>query len=134
MIAATLPEKVADLELLAHRTWPCRKEEKLGDWVLREADGFTRRANSCLAIGDCGFSLEDAVAKVEAWYRSRELEPCFKITSSAPSELDALLGDEGWNIATPSIVMARNLGQESSSLPVELSASAIPDSDWLRTV
>jgi len=134
MMAAASPEKVADLELLAHRTWPCRKEEKQGDWVLREADGFTRRANSCLAIGDCGFSLEEAVAKVESWFRSRELEPCFKITSAAPDGLDAHLVDKGWSIATPSIVMIRKLGQESSSLPGELTASAIPASDWLRTV
>lgn len=134
MIGAALPEKVAELELLAHRTWPCRKDEKLGDWVLREADGFTRRANSCLAIGDAALALTDSVATVEDWYRSRELEPCFKITSAAPDGLDDLLGDKGWNLATPSIVMTRKLGQESSTLPSELSASAIPDSDWLRTV
>lgn len=127
-------KKITELELLAHRTWPCRKEEKIGDWVLREADGFTRRANSCLAIGDAAKPLPESVIAVEAWYRERELEPCFKITSSAPSELDMLLGEKGWTIATPSIVMNRTLGQESSSLPVELSASAIPDSDWLRTV
>lgn len=127
-------QRTAALEDLAHRTWPCRKVEKMGDWVLREADGFTRRANSCLPLGDCGLQLEDSVAHVESWYRSRDLEPCIKITPGAPAGLDNLLGEKNWHIATPSLVMTRKIGQESGQIPSELSASAIPDSDWLRTV
>jgi len=128
------PADVAALEGLAHRTWPCRKEEKLGDWRLREADGFTRRANSCLALGDPGVPLPEAVERVEAWYRARDLEPCVKIVSGTDPELDTLLEARGWSVATPSLVLRRELGQEMSAFPSEFSASAIPDSTWLRTV
>lgn len=128
------PAEVADLEGLAHRTWPCRRDERLGDWILREADGFTRRANSCLAIGDPATPLDDAIDQAEAWYRARDLEPCVKICQDSPDGLDSLLEARGWSLATPSLVMQRNLGQKSSVLPPEFSASAIPDSDWLRTI
>lgn len=125
---------IHSLELLAHRTWPCRRDERLGDWILREADGFTRRANSCLAIGDPGIPLDQAIDRVEAWYRARDLEHCVKICPTSPDALDSLLEARGWSVATPSLVMHRSLGQKSSALPPEFSASAIPDSDWLRTV
>jgi len=127
-------ERTATLELLAHRTWPCRKEEPLGRWLLREADAFTRRANSCLAIGDPGAPLEQAVDRVESWYRSRDLEPCIKIVPGAADGLDSLLESRGWSVATPSLVLFRKLGQDLAKLPPEVSVSAIPDSDWLRTV
>lgn len=134
MTEAARVEKVTALEALAHRTWPCRKQEGLGGWLLREADGFTRRANSCLSLGDPGMPLADAVDRVEAWYRERDLEPCIKFTSAAPDGLDDLLAERVWKVATPSLVLRRDLSQELSPLPPEFSASAIPDSDWLRTV
>ncbi len=134
MIEVASQERVAELERLAHRTWPCRNQERMGDWILREADGFTRRANSCLAIGDSGLALEESVARVEAWFRSREIEPCFKITSAAPPELDRRLEELGWSITTPTITMIRRLEPEMSALAGELSVSAIPDSDWLQKV
>lgn len=125
---------IHSLELLAHRTWPSRVEEGLGDWLLRAADGFTRRANSCLTIGDPGMPLDQAIDRAEAWYRSRDLEPCVKIVPGSPSALDSLLESRGWAIATPSLTLVRELGQDHAKLPPEVSVSAIPDSDWLRTV
>lgn len=126
---------IHDLEGLAHRTWPCRQQDSLGDWILRDADGFTRRANSCLALGDPGLPLSDAIDRVEAWYRARHLEPCVKICpETAPDGLDALLEARGWAVATPSLVLRRDLRQDLSDPPPEFSASAIPDADWLRTV
>jgi len=125
---------VTDLEHLAHRTWPCRSQDHLGDWILREASGFTRRANSCLAVGDPGLDLHCAVDRIETWYRSRSLEPCVKITPDAPLELDGLLEKRGWTIATPSRTLLRDLGANPAVPPSELVVSAIPDTDWLRTV
>mgnify|MGYP000952827842 CR=1 FL=1 len=130
----TAPSCITASEHLAHRTWPCRAEESLGDWILREADGFTRRANSCLALGDPGMPLDDAVAAVEDWYRARDLEPCVKICPDAPEGLDHLLCARGWSVATPSLVLRRDLSRDSPASPPEFSASATPDADWLRTV
>ena len=45
------PDDVAALELLAARSWRGLEEERLGDWLLRAAGGFTGRANSVLVVG-----------------------------------------------------------------------------------
>ncbi len=41
---------------------------RLGDWLLRSADGWTGRANSALPIGDPDRPLAAAVDAVERWY------------------------------------------------------------------
>lgn len=125
---------IASLELLAHRTWPCRTEDRLGDWILRAADGFTRRANSCLALGDAGVALHEALERVEQWYRERELEPCFKIVPGADPRLDPLLQERGWEIVTPSRTLIRAIGPDLPAPGADFFGTRLPDPDWLRTV
>ena len=42
--------------------WQAPEQERLGDWLLRAAEGFTGRANSALPLGDPGSPLPEAVA------------------------------------------------------------------------
>lgn len=55
--------------------WQGTEQERLGDWLLRAAGGFTGRANSALPAGDPGMPVERAVAEVETWYSRRGLKP-----------------------------------------------------------
>src|SRR5438105_2661678 len=64
---------ILDLERAALAGWQAPQEARLGGWVLRAGEGFTGRANSCLAIGDPGRPIEEAVAEVCAWYAARGL-------------------------------------------------------------
>ncbi|HNY30597.1 MAG TPA: GNAT family N-acetyltransferase [Fibrobacteria bacterium] len=123
-------QQIADLELLAHRTWPSRIQESLGPWILRGNDGFTRRANSCLALGHPGADLESAIDQVESWYRKLGVEPCFKICAGAPDGLDALLERRGWPVATPTKVMAIAPTGTRPTSP-ELHIRLTPDDRWL---
>lgn len=94
-------------ELLAHRTWPCATESRLGGWLLRAASGFTRRANSALAIGSPGPCLDAALATLASWSLEQGITPCIKITPLAGPDLDAALELRGWSIATPALAMRR---------------------------
>ena len=51
---------IPDLEQRAALGWRAPGEERLGDWLLRAADGFTGRANSALATGHPGLPLDQA--------------------------------------------------------------------------
>jgi GNAT superfamily N-acetyltransferase len=59
--------------MLAH--WLPRDTERLGDWVLRAAGGFTNRGNSVLVTGSPGIPPAAAVEHVTAWYVARGLPP-----------------------------------------------------------
>ncbi|MGA8117878.1 MAG: GNAT family N-acetyltransferase, partial [Actinocatenispora sp.] len=45
---------VEELERIAAETWPAVHRDRLGDWLLRAAGGWTGRANSALVVGDPG--------------------------------------------------------------------------------
>ncbi len=68
-MAITIP----DLERRAALGWRAPEEERLGDWLLRAAGGFTGRANSALAVGDPGQPLDRAAGAVRDWYQARGL-------------------------------------------------------------
>ncbi|MER8047015.1 GNAT family N-acetyltransferase [Streptomyces sp. NPDC094032] len=69
--AATFPE----LARATARAWQPVESEPLGEWTLRAAGGFTRRANSALPLGDPGLPLDAALDRVREWYAARDLPP-----------------------------------------------------------
>ncbi|MEV1023914.1 GNAT family N-acetyltransferase [Streptomyces sp. NPDC050264] len=93
--SATYPE----LARVASRAWQPIESERLGEWELRAADGFTRRANSVLPVGDPGVPLADALDRVQDWYAARGL-PAYAQTATgaagAQEVLCAELEARGW--------------------------------------
>jgi ribosomal protein S18 acetylase RimI-like enzyme len=66
---------VARLESLCAEAWPALVDRPLGAWRLRAANGFTGRANSCLAVGDPGMPIDDALAVVREFAAAHEGVP-----------------------------------------------------------
>lgn len=93
--------RVEDLERAAALHWQAPETERLGDWLLRAAEGFTGRANSALPLGDPGLPLPAAVTAVEEWYRRRGLPPMIVVPQvllpGVPSDpLESLLAERNW--------------------------------------
>ena len=68
--------------------------EPLGDWLLRSGNGFTGRANSCLALGDPGLPYEQAITIIIDFYTGLGLEPRVQTVAGGPVE--QRLRDLGW--------------------------------------
>ncbi|AXI79292.1 GNAT family N-acetyltransferase [Peterkaempfera bronchialis] len=81
----------AELQRIAARGWPAMETAALGEWTLRAADGFTRRANSVQALGDPGLPLPAALDAVRDWYGARGLPALVEVT--VPGS-DAVLREE----------------------------------------
>lgn len=116
-----------ELERIAALGWRAIERELLGEWILRASGGFTARANSCLAVGDPGLPLADAVAAVERWYRARELPPRFQ----APPGFDP---GTGWTAAVPDHVMTAEIAHVVRGMVVpdaEVRVDDEPDDAWL---
>ena len=87
--------------------WPAIERERLGAWTLRFSDGFTRRANSVLPVGDPGVALEVAVGRCEAAYTARGLEPRFQLREGHTFEgVAELLSDRGYRPEYPATLLA----------------------------
>lgn len=92
-----------EAEVRALPLWLSPVSEPLGEWVLRAVPGErgrrSRRANSCLAIGDPGRSYDDALAAVADFYTARGLPVLAQ--AEAGSEVERALLDRGWRVLPP---------------------------------
>ncbi|MEH0546667.1 GNAT family N-acetyltransferase [Streptomyces sp. B21-105] len=88
-----------ELAGVAARAWRPVESARLGEWELRAAAGFTRRANSVLPLGDPGMPLDAALDAVRAWYGARGL-PAYVQTATGAEGTEELLCAEldrrGW--------------------------------------
>jgi len=110
---------VREAEIRALPLWTSPTTEPLGEWVLRVVDGErgrgSRRANSCLAVGDPGMPLDAALAAVTAFYGARGRD--VRAQTEADSGVERALLDAGWTVEEPldapylvgSLVMARRV-------------------------
>ncbi|MFD8211956.1 GNAT family N-acetyltransferase [Streptomyces sp. NPDC059695] len=131
--SATFPE----LARATARAWQPVESEALGAWTLRAADGFTRRANSVLPLGDPGMPVADALAHVRAWYAARKLPAYVQTSTGAEGTqelLCAALDRHGWRREVSAEVRIAALAPigdlDADVSPVRLSRTV--DEAWLR--
>jgi ribosomal protein S18 acetylase RimI-like enzyme len=88
-----------ELARVAARAWRPVESERLGDWELRAASGFTRRANSVLPLGEPGLPLDEALGAVRRWYGERGLPAYVQTATGAEGTQELLcaeLEERGW--------------------------------------
>ncbi|MEV0372981.1 GNAT family N-acetyltransferase [Streptomyces sp. NPDC050636] len=88
-----------ELQEVAARGWPALETERLGDWALRAAGGFTRRANSVLPLGEPGVPLDTALERITRWYGERGLPALIVVATGRADtgeQLAAELDRRGW--------------------------------------
>lgn len=74
--------------------WPALQTILYDGWVLRFADGYTRRANSVNPLYGSTIDIEEKLAYCHMLFRYRSLKMVFKITDDVfPSDLDQILID-----------------------------------------
>jgi ribosomal protein S18 acetylase RimI-like enzyme len=96
----TSPVPSREAELHAMPLWIGTHAVELGDWVLRtvpHAPGLSlRRGNSCLAIGDPGVTLGEAIDSVHAFYGLRGREALAQV--EAGSDIERAVLGLGWQV------------------------------------
>jgi N-acetylglutamate synthase len=128
---------IEDTERAAALHWQAPETERLGDWLLRAAEGFTGRANSALPLGDPGVPLPEAVEVAEDWYRRRALPPMIVVPGildqGAPrGPLESLLAERGWQPRPgPAFVMIAAIADIPARTDGDVRLDPGPDESWL---
>ncbi|MET9950958.1 GNAT family N-acetyltransferase [Streptomyces sp. NPDC006339] len=126
-----------ELARVAARAWQPMESETLGEWTLRAAAGFTRRANSVLPLGDAGLPLDAALERVRDWYAARGLPAYIQTATGAEGAQELLSADlerRGWvreasaELRIASLAPVGDLDADVDA--VRLSRSV--DDDWMR--
>jgi ribosomal protein S18 acetylase RimI-like enzyme len=90
-------DAVTELELLCADAWPALVDERLGQWRLRAAGGFTGRANSALTTGDPGRPIAEALDATSAFAARHGIRAAAHVTQG--SETERRIRDAGWQPA-----------------------------------
>lgn len=128
------------VELAADEAWPAPVRQRLGEWLLRAADGWSARGNSALPVGDPGRPLQAAIDEVQRWYAARGQPALINVPLPLARPVSAALDARGWSsrpvvlVQTASIadVLAATADDEPHLPPVELATA--PSRDWLALV
>jgi GNAT superfamily N-acetyltransferase len=127
--------EIAALELAANEAWPAPDHERLGDWLLRAAGGWTGRGNSALPVGDPGRPLDSAIDAVQDWYAARGLPPKINVPLPLAAPVNAALDARGWHTSPRVLVQTTPLADLQAATagagrpPVRLSEA--PSKAWL---
>jgi ribosomal protein S18 acetylase RimI-like enzyme len=124
-----------EAEIRALPLWTLPTSQPLGEWVLRLVEGErgrrSRRANSCLAIGDPGLPLAAAAERVVEFYRAHSRDVL--VQAEAGSAVESGLLDLGWSVLEPrdapylvgSLVMARRAAGPDDAVGTVLDATRL---------
>ncbi|UQX02835.1 GNAT family N-acetyltransferase [Streptomyces sp. RerS4] len=125
-----------ELTRVGARAWQPLESEPLGEWVLRAAGGFTRRANSVLPSGDPGIPVEEALARVTAWYAERGLPAYVQAATGALGTQELLCAElegRGWDREVSAEVRIGALAPvgDIDTDVAQVRLTREPDADWL---
>jgi len=100
------------LERILFRARPSLETVDYDGWVLRFANGYTKRANSVNPHFGSSLLVSEKITRCEAFYGERDLPTIFRLTPfSQPAELDRALEREGYALLDLSLVMTAHLGR-----------------------
>jgi len=92
--------------------------EPLGEWTLRTAGGFTRRANSCHAVGDPDMPIQQAAQRIIAFAATNDIAPLAQVIEGSAEE--HALQRLGWvSSDQPTAVLTNRLADFLAGRPAE---------------
>jgi ribosomal protein S18 acetylase RimI-like enzyme len=106
-----MEENIRTIERRALAAWPALQTTAQDGWVLRTADGYTKRANSANALAPARQPIDLQIAGIEAHYRACGLPTIFRLTPLADPAMDSSLAARGYALVDPSLVMVARPGR-----------------------
>ncbi len=127
---------IRTIEEASFGAWPALAQLFDDGWILRFADGHTKRANSVNATYPSLGDVEAKITRAEGWFRARGLPPVFRVTPLAePADLDERLAARGYQAFETSRALHNPTltAVAGTDLPAGVSVrlDATPDEGWL---
>jgi N-acetylglutamate synthase len=111
-------EEIRRIEELSYNAWPSQKAVYLDGWLLRFAEGYTRRANSVNPLYGHAEDVEAQIARCEEVYTREGLPVVFKMTAAVqPADLDTRLEARGYRSEGRTQVMSCALRRSDIAMP-----------------
>ena len=126
---------ITTIEELSLNAWASLQTVLYDGWVLRFANGYTKRANSVNPIHPSSLDIEEKIRFCENLYQDRNLPVVFKLTPTVyPSDLDEKLAANGYRKESSTSVQIMDLIAAGIQVDDQLDLrESLPD-EWLDAV
>jgi N-acetylglutamate synthase len=124
----------ARVEEVCLNAWPAPQEIHYDGWLIRLADGQTRRSNSVNILRDGVLPVAEKIDACERVYRRHGLASHFRMLSTGSRAIDAVLEARGYDAHDETSTLYMDFARHAAAPPdctVELTADA-PSAEWLN--
>jgi N-acetylglutamate synthase len=123
---------IKEIEEISMNAWPALQTVHYDGWILRFANGVTKRSNSVNPIYASKIDVVDKINYCENLYRSKNLPPCFKISEIVqPDGLDQRLEAHGYKHVFDISVQLVNINRWNFSFDKNIQIAEVTDDTWL---
>ncbi|GHO96251.1 acetyltransferase, GNAT family protein [Reticulibacter mediterranei] len=123
------------IEEAALNSWPALQQVLFDGWVIRFANGYTKRANSVTPVYPSSLPVQDKIAFCEQHYREQQQPTIFRLPSFSDDAqvLDDLLGQREYRFADLTLVLSTLLPTKLTTNDTMLKPAfqAVPLDEWL---
>jgi GNAT superfamily N-acetyltransferase len=116
------------LEAAFDAAWPSLAADRVGDWMVKRADGVSRRSNSANPLGPDARLESSTMAAIQALYRAAGRPAYVRIPSVLGPGVDAGLEHAGWSFEGESVTL---IGPLDGAGPSDAELRPSPSLEWL---
>ncbi|WP_052675855.1 GNAT family N-acetyltransferase [Paenibacillus sp. IHBB 10380] len=122
------------IEEYSLNAWPALQNFVYDGWLLRFANGYTKRSNSISPIYDTNeLNIQEKIKSCENIYTDVGLDTIFKVTPFVnPVNIDCILEGLGYYIVEPSSVQTVDLSEIEESLLNDAIVSTEINNEWVE--
>jgi GNAT superfamily N-acetyltransferase len=123
------------LEEISIDAWPAFQTSLYDGWVLRFADGFSRRSNSIVPLYPSQKDIREKIHTCESLFRDRGLRTVFKLTAaSPPRELDEILAAAGYRAEAETSVQVLPIEKWTAIPAGDVTLEEKLSEEWIRAL
>lgn len=124
---------IKDIEELSLNAWPALQTKLYDGWILRFANGYTKRSNSVNPLYHSTIPLETKIEYCKNVYQQQGLPVIFKLTNeSYPQTIDKALEKRNYTRLDETSVRVLDLKQYQYRKPSEIRAEDAFSNEWLK--
>jgi GNAT superfamily N-acetyltransferase len=125
---------VTNIEEHSLNAWTSLQTVLYDGWIIRFANGYTKRANSVNPLYPSSINVADKLQFCENIYRERNLPVVFKITPSVyPSNLDRVLDERKYQKDSLTSVQTIDLETINFQLSSDIDIQVNLQNEWLES-
>jgi GNAT superfamily N-acetyltransferase len=122
---------IRQIEEAGMNAWPTHQQMLYDGWLLRFANGYTKRANSVMPVYESSLYVDEKIDYSEEIYHQMGLPPVFRLTPLAPESLDPALQVRGYKTLHPTRVLTLPLKNWTIPVPKENLIRELPLEQWM---